>query len=137
MELEPQMSDFNTPSNGNGYSTVLVESHEDRLQQVEAGLSAVSSQVAVLSDRTVSGHEHLSEKLGQVLDQVKVTNTQVQQIRDTVQFQGTRISTLVEKDKTRGATVKSFKKAGWGLSLVAGGVIAKELGQLVWAWLSR
>lgn len=133
-------------SPGNGHMADfkdLTDSHEERIQRVEQTLQTVITSVAEFSvkqDYLSKQIEAIPEQIGDKLtatverleEKIAHSHEDAEEAKHTAFGLERRIEPLIEAASRRKATWQGLKKILIPLLIACGGVIASEVGKLIW-----
>lgn len=140
------------PNQGNGSvkdsGDILLESHEDRLQSVERGVSACNEGIALASVRldglgqqVVEGNAAVLEKIhsgfASVHRRLGDGEAAVAGLSGTLQSQGRDVADLKSKSAGKELWLRRARKVSIGAGLTVLGAAASHFGDALWTWLTR
>ena len=136
------------PVTSNGTYHAQIESHEDRLQRVEATLQEVVAKVAetgvkldFMSQRSDDQTTQILEKIESVTGTLKPVIDEASESsrfnKDALDSQSLRIRDLEGVGRASRVRMASLKKIAIGVALAGLGALASSLGHELWTWLSR
>jgi len=133
----------------------IIESHEERINRVEDGVSKLSTQLATNTERLDSLSEKLDLMADKITQKVESCINSLSQGLIAHSEEDRRVHANVDKlsekseridnrvDRLEEGVAKSrkkwdlIKKIGLPLLIALGGVIAERLGSLIWTWMSH